>query len=193
MKKLFLLLLAPFVLVACANDSIEQELGGVVTASALVVALPLIPFAEVYHTFNQTDKKLAAEREHWESVFDPVYAKRIEIIESRNPSRDAQTVLRESTPFYLPSMISRTPDPNLGALYPGVEDIWSSDPDPRYNHEAAMKSEMGRYLWDLLSNDPAHDSAEGVLYFSDRFKAFIQIRFAYMETFNRTIYQTSNE
>jgi hypothetical protein len=198
MKHIKAIIPLALLLSGCASDpqEREQQLGGLATVSALVVALPLIPFTESYHALNQTEKKLREKREYWESVFDPVYAERIEIIDSRSPEQDAELVFSQGTEVYFPSLLNKVTRFDLGALYPGVENIWNEDPDKKMNYERSQANELTQYMWTLMSEDPSHLKAEhedDVTYFSEVWKRFISSRFTYMERFNLTMHQLSNK
>ncbi len=178
------------ILTGCATTSsdTEQTLGAVATVSAMAVALPLIPFAEAYHTINQTEKKLKAEREKWESILDPIYKERTKLILERSPETDAQELLKQNVTVYFPSLLGEITNFDLGTFYPGVENIWESDPDKKENYERVMSNSLSKYLWTLMSNDPAHENSESSHYFSGIYKTFISARFEYMEKFNLTMY-----
>jgi len=194
--KLPSLLLAILVLTAgCKNFEGGSDLAGVATASALVVALPLVPLAETYHIINQTGKKQKKERDHLMSVFDPVYAERTRLILERSPVDDASVLIDQNIIVYFPSQLGNNPNFDLYTVYPGVlglEDDLIEDIDDGANHERIMSNELSSYLWNLMSEDPSHESLEtksGIPYFSNTFKAFINARFDYMEKFNLTVFE----
>lgn len=182
----------------CASNPAEreQQLGGLATTSALVIALPLIPFAETYHILNQTEKKLRKEKEYWESVFDPIYTERIKLIKERSPEYDAEIIFTKGTEVYFPSLLREIPQFNLGALYPGVEQLWSEDPDKKLNYERARSDELANHMWILMSDDPMHIKAKKefkIIYFSRVYQNFIQLRLRYKERFNLTMYKLFNQ
>jgi hypothetical protein len=198
MKDIAAILILSLLFSGCASTPAEreQQLGGLATVSALVVALPLIPFTETYHALNQTEKKLREKREYWESVFDPVYAERIEMIKGRSPEADAELIFSQGAEVYFPSLLNEVTRFDLGALYPGVEELWDADPDKKANYERAKSNELSNYMWNLMSKDPTHIEAEeesDVTYFSDVWKKFIGARFGYMERFNLRMYHLSNK
>ena len=190
------LLLAILVLTTgCKNFGGGSDLAGVATASALVVALPLIPLAETYHIVNRTGKKQKVDKEYLMSVFDPIYAERTRLISERSPEDDALVLIDQGIVVYFPSSNPNSDQYNVypGVFMPGSKNELIKDMDDRANYEKIMSNELGRYLWNLMSKDPSHESLETTrsnLYLSNTFRAFIAARFDYMERFNLTVFRS---
>ena len=178
-------------------NNIKETGAAVSTVSALVIALPLIPFAEAYHLVNQTDKKIQENADYWESTLGPVYEERTRMINARTPEKDAETVFNSGGIVYFPNTLDRVPNYELGAIYPGVElypffregdkvDSWQ-DPDKRKNRESVVKNELASYLWTLMSKDPKHET-----YSPKTYDTFFEATRDYKEIFNLRMFKLAS-
>ncbi len=183
MHRITIIIIVLALLSSCASTDSDtnQTLGGLATVSALLVALPLIPFTEAYHAINDTEGKLIKEREHLEQRFDPVYAERTKLIEARDPAADATVVLNQGNVVFLPSVPKARMIPGI----PYQESIEAIDFD--LNQSIINNSEFLTYLLTLMDKDPIHES-EGKFYFGEQYKIFIQAGFTYKEAFNQVMY-----
>lgn len=103
MKRLVsLFLLAPLCLslpsCAGAGTGAEMAAGGVATAAAVAVAIPLMPVAAVYN-LPGTIRDRRKESEYW-TQSDPVIMKRTEKIRARDPKADARRAWKNGTRAY---------------------------------------------------------------------------------------------
>jgi hypothetical protein len=94
-------LFSTILLTGCSTETVNQNLGGVATASALIVALPLIPFALPFSAAEQIKEKKKDEALY--EKLDPVYQKRIEMIKARSPKADAGEAWNEKAIAFLPT------------------------------------------------------------------------------------------
>lgn len=172
---LFILVLAT----SCRTESRQETLGGVATASALVVAtafMPVIPFTLGYDAIKE-GKERKSDKLLYQQL-DPVYEKRIEMIKARSPEADAAAVWNEGARAFLPF------DPK--ALYhPGIE------PDVDQSaligfQQKTNQSPLFTYLNTLLSPDPLQKE---VKVFNQSIRDFIHTGGEYETVFNREMYK----
>jgi hypothetical protein len=149
----------------CSTKSVSENLGGVATVSALVVALPLIPFALPYSAIEQTNERKNDKALH--AKLDPVYEKRIEMIKARSPKADADEAWNENARAFLPVFTREK-------FYPGLE---SAPFD---------SNKLLTYLQTLLNDDPLEQQ---VHFWNDTISEFHQTRFDYEKEFNLEMYQ----
>ncbi|XQF93733.1 hypothetical protein ACOBV9_08730 [Pseudoalteromonas espejiana] len=182
MRQILVLVLSIQLLVGCTS---KQDLGGIATVSALVVALPLIPFAEAYHAVNDTDRKAKAQLDIWRQQFDPVYQKRVEVILDRDPIADAQQVFNDNKVVFMPAMYR-------SGLYVGL--IWNHEKtDGKANQAIIDNDELLTYLQTLLSNDPLHEKEAGYKYHSPMHECFSAKVFDYKAAFNKKMSELSGK
>ena len=182
MRKILTLFIISLILNGCAS---KQNLGGVATVSALLVAVPLVPFAEAYHVINDTKGKAKKQLELWQEQFDPVYEKRIEIIEGRNPIADAEAKFHEGKVAFMPAMYQ-------SGLYVGL--LWNQDKtDGDANQTIINNDELLSYLQALLSNDPLHEKEAGYKYHSPIDDCFTAKVFDYKAAFNKKMSELSGK
>jgi hypothetical protein len=176
-------LLAAVSLSCKTTEHASPALGGLATTSALVAALPLIPFAGAYHLVSGDVRKQRRAEQKLQEALDPVYQKRIELVEKRDPVGDAGQAWLDGFRAFLPSL-------PRGNLFPGIEgtEYHLKREFGDSNHEALQQSEFLRYLEVLMSKDPLHDQQKEVHYFSDKFKEFIRVCWDYRKAFNREMY-----
>ena len=161
----------------------EQAWGGLATTSALIVALPLIPFAGAYHLISGDLRNQRKAERKLQEVLDPVYQKRIELIQKRDPVADADQAWLDGSTAFLPSLPQ-------GSLFPGLEgtEYHLKKGLGAQNYEALQKSEFLRYLEELMGKDPLHRRHEDIHYYSERYKEFIHVCWDYRKGFNREMY-----
>ncbi|WP_100642770.1 hypothetical protein [Alteromonas facilis] len=180
-KFLVLLFLIPF-LSGCAS---KQDLGGIATVSALLVSVPLVPFAEAYHVINDTEGKAKVRSEQWRMHFDPIYQKRIEIIAARNPEDDAKSKYFEQKIAFFPTM--RQSDLYIGMIW-GKHEI-----DGEKNQTVIDGDELLSSLQLLFENDPTHEEVAGHKYYSLVYDCFIEKTFVYRASFNKKMSELSGQ
>ncbi len=170
-------------LLGCSSTAVKQNAGGVATASALVVALPLIPFAEGYHFLSGDIRDLKAKVAAVKVKLDPVYEERLRLIQSRDPVADARTVVAEGCELFLASV----PD---GVVFPGYFDPRVGATTPFYSTPSqSSKSPTYRFLEELMDKDPLHKESErlGVSYSGPAYTAFLRAGWSFEESFNHEI------
>jgi hypothetical protein len=164
----------------CSTDSINQELGGVATVSALTVALPLIPFAGAYHAISGDIRKEKEKERIIQEKLNPIYQKRIEMVKARLPKADADQVWKDGVTAFL-SAAGRD-----GGIYPGLESTEFNLKDHEENQRRIDSSNFLTYLQTLLSDDPLQQQART---FSRKHNEFFDVCLNYEESFNREMYQ----
>ncbi len=161
----------------CSTESANQNLGGIATVSALVVALPLIPFALPISAIEQNKDRKSDEALY--AKLDPVYQKRIEMIEARSPKADAEKSWNEGTSAFLPSL------PN-GNYYGGLETTGYNLKNGEENAKEIAANKLLTYLQTLLSDDPLQQQVQN---WNDTYKEFLHARWDYEKAFNLEMYQ----
>jgi hypothetical protein len=171
--------LAVSALSACTANDVKQTEGALVTTSALLVALPLIPFAEAYHALNDTNGKARANGELWRKTFEPIYSERTALIKKRDPAADAQTAAAQKHIAFLPSI------PGAG-FYPGVEQE-APNTDRSSNTKTIQNSDFLSYLQTLMDDDPKDKNEKEIGYRSGSavYKEFQAASWRYKFAFNR--------
>ena len=89
---------------------------------------------------------MIAQREHLESIFDPVYRERIALISARSPEQDAKVILNEGHAFYFPATLDEFSQFDIGPVYPGVNNLLSENREETENYKSATECELGMYL-----------------------------------------------
>jgi hypothetical protein len=161
----------------CSTESVNENLGGVSTVSALVVALPLIPFALPFSAIEENNER-KKDKALYEKL-DPVYQKRIEMIKARSPKADADEAWNEKAIAFLPT----THD---GDNYWGLEATEVNSKNGKENQRKINSNQFLTYLQTLLSNDPLQ---EQVQVYNKKYLEFLDVRLDYEKTFNLEMYQ----
>jgi hypothetical protein len=174
--------LATILIVAgCSTESEKQNFAGVATATGLVVAtplvIPLIPFTTGYNAIEDS-KERKNDAILYEKL-DPVYQKRIEMINARSPKADAQEAWNEGATAFLPSMPK-------GSYYLGLEATEYNLKNGEENRQQIATNKFLTYLQTLLSDDPLQQQAQT---FDKRYVEFLHVRWDYEKAFNLEIYQ----
>lgn len=161
-------------------------LGGLMTVSALMVALPfapvLMPIGIVQNIHETKVEKQLRD------VLDTEYAKRITLIQARDPIADATQAWSAGAKAFLPSAPG-------GDLFPGIEDtelnaeLNSNKQFGSENYARVQKSEFLRSLETLLSEDPLQVQHRNVPYFSQTYKRFVQVCWNYRQAFNHEMWR----
>lgn len=167
--------LAALILTAGCSTSNNRDDSGLLTASALLVALPLmplIPFTAGYQAIEDSEerKQDAAIYKH----LDPVYQKRIEMIKARSPKTDAEAAWNEGAVAFLPSLPQ-------GNYYAGLEATEYNMKNGEENREKIDANKFLMYLQTLLSDDPLQEQAHN---WSETYKKFLHVRWDYEKEFN---------
>ncbi|MES1939082.1 hypothetical protein T5B8_02495 [Salinisphaera sp. T5B8] len=181
------LLVATFGHVSCASNAPRESrdvehggggaLAGLATVSALMVALPLIPFVETYDWINNTDEKRRAKRRALAAHFAPIYAERTRRIRARAPKADANQLADRGVHVLLPS----TPG---GVVYPGLaHDRWA-DVDHERNADKIAADPLAVELMQLMAPDAVQDEHAESHYSGQAWRDFIDAYFDYKTAFN---------
>jgi hypothetical protein len=181
--KKYLSVFVMFMFVAgCSTDPTSRTiaLGDAATASALLVTLPLIPFADAYHAISGDIRKEKEKERIIQEKLNPIYQKRIEMVKARSPKADADQTWKEGVTAFL-SSLGRD-----GGLYPGLESTEYNLKDQEENQRRIDGGNFLTYLQTLLSDDPLQQQARN---FSEKHNEFMNVRWEYEESFNREIYQ----
>jgi len=166
---------------SCATSKQQTQQAVVATTSALA-ALPLIPVAIPVTAIREAHESKVEK--HWEAVLDPVYEKRIALIQQRDPIADAGQAWTNGAREFLPSG-------PYGDIFPGLEDTEyhlnkQFAPD---NYVRIQHNEFLRYLETLMGEDPVQVENKNISYFSDTWKQFIHVTWKYREAFNKEMYR----
>jgi hypothetical protein len=162
-----------------SSERAKQEATGLVTVSAMAVALPLIPFAMPYGAI--TSAREEKQNRKLEDVLDPIYEQRRGMVTVRDPVTDAGQAWTNGARAFLPSI-------PRGNIFPGLENTEFHRKQGNFaseNYARIMESEFLRYLETLMGKDPLHIQNSNVLYFSITYKQFLKATWDYREKFNR--------
>jgi hypothetical protein len=164
---------------------VKQEAQGDVTVlftvTGLVVALPLIPVAFPYAVAWRAHD--AKAQKQLQSVLDPVYEKRIPLIQERDPIADAGRAWSSGARAFLPSI-------PRGNIFPGLEDT-EFNLKKNYgaeNYARLEQNELQRDLEALMGDDPVQVEHSNTLYFSATYVRFLHAGWTYREAFNKEMY-----
>lgn len=161
----------------CSTESQNQDVAGVATVSALVLALPLIPV-----TLPLSAIREGRQAENDKALYkklDPVYQKRIEMIKTRSPKADADEAWSENAKAFLPTTFD-------GDNYLGLENTEYESKNGHENQQQISTNNFLTYLQTLLSDDPLQQQ---VKMWNDKYNEFLDTRWAYEKQFNTEIYQ----
>jgi hypothetical protein len=161
----------------CSTKTVNENLGGVATVSAVVVALPLIPFTLPFSAIQQNNER-KNDKALYEKL-DPVYEKRIEMIKARSPKADADEAWNQNARAFLPVFAGEK-------FYPGLESAAFDSRSGAENQTQIDSNKLLTYLQTLLSNDPLEQQ---VHFWNDIISEFHQTRFDYEKEFNLEMYQ----
>lgn len=164
----------------CSANQVKQTGGSLAATSALLVALPLIPFSSAYHELGNTSGKSAARFDAWRLVFDPVYSAKTSLIRQRDPVVDARTVASEGAFAYLPSIPGFSMYPSVGHEEPPIM--------REANNKIIETNELLRYLQILMADDPKDNNAKETGYRLNKetaYPTFSAVGFTYKEVFNK--------
>lgn len=145
--------------------------------AGMVVLMPIVPVAMPINIAREVHDTKAQKQ--LQDVLDPVYEKRITMIQDRDPIADAKQTRSGGTQAFLPSWPG-------GSLFPGLENTqfnlnkeFGSE-----NYARLQQSEFLRYLETLMSEDPVQVQHKNVPYFSETYKRFIHVCWNYRAAFN---------
>jgi hypothetical protein len=165
-----------------SKQEAKDDLAGLSTVSALVVALPLIPVALPFAAVREAHDAKAQKR--LQAVLDPVYEKRIPLIQERDPIADAGRAWSSGARAFLPSI-------PRGNIFPGLEDT-EFNLKKNYgaeNYARLQQNEFMRYLETLMGDDPVQVQHSNTLYFSATYKRFLDAGWTYRKAFNKAMYR----
>ena len=166
---------------SCTTSKQQTQQAVVATTSALV-ALPLIPVA-IPVTASREAHESKVEK-HWEAVLDPVYEKRIALIQERDPIADARQAWTNGARAFLPSG-------PCGDIFPGLEgtEYHLNKQFAPENYTQILHNEFLRYLETLMGKDPVQLQNEKIIYYNNTWKQFIDVCWKYRESFNKEMYR----
>ena len=173
------------VLVTSCTSMKQEALGDftvLFTVSGLVVALPLIPVALPFAAVREAHD--ARAQKQLRAVLDPVYEKRIPLIEDRDPIADAGWAWSDGARAFLPSI-------PRGNIFPGLEDT-EFNLKKNYGAENYARLEQNkflRYLEALMGDDPVQVEHSNTLYGSATYKRFLDAGWTYRKAFNKEMYR----
>lgn len=159
-----------------SSASGESKLGGLATASALLIALPFMPLAALYHEITGDIEKEKQKYVALVAQNDPIYEDLTARILKRDPLHDAEALQEKGVVALLPSV----PD---GTLFPGV-DLESNFNDFTCNADVVRSNDLLRELQDLTSKD---------LYRSDVYDRYQNVAWKYKAVFNQAMYRKKME
>lgn len=147
----------------------------------MIVALPLLPVAMPYNIAREAHDRNAGKK--LQDVLDPVYEKRITLIQERDPIADAKLAWSAGTKAFLPCAPG-------SSLFPGLEntEFNLNEQFGSENFARLQQSEFLQYLETLLSEDPVQLQHKNVNYFSETYKRFIHARWDYCVAFNQEMW-----
>lgn len=149
----------------------------------MLVAVPLVPFAEAYHVINDTDGKAKKQLEVWRAQFDPVYAERTKLISARSAKIDAES-------FYNQGIIAFFPSVPSNGVYSGLK-YERGNSDYKKNQQIISANESLKSLQDLMADDPLHTESAGWRYHSEILEQFRATAFDFKVEFNQRMSELS--
>lgn len=167
---------------ATSKEETRQNEAALVTTSALVAALPMIPVALPFNVVRGIHERNAEKQ--LQNVLDPVYEKRITLIQQRDPVADARQAFSGGATAFMAST-------TRGSLFPGLEhtDFHLNRQFGLQNYARSQQSDLLQYLQKLMSKDPVHVQNKDVPYFTETYKRFIHVCWVYREAFNKEMYR----
>jgi hypothetical protein len=168
-------------LVPSCTTSRQEAQEQLATASAMMVALPMIPVAIPITAVRELDEKRAEKK--LQDVLDPVYENRIRLIQERDPIADAREAWLSGARAFLPSLPHGNTFPGLENTEFNLKKGFGSE-----NYGRLQQNEFLCYLETLMENDPVQVQNRNIQYFSGTFKLFIHVSWKYREAFNKEIY-----
>ena len=144
--------------------------------------MPLIPFANAYHAVSGDVRKDAEHLKKMNQELDPIYEKRIAIIETLNPSEGADRAHSEGADAYLPQQSDMQ-------IYPGLKntDVVDSKANSGKIHGNAFLT----YLQTLMDDDPVQKSDKYRDYYSPTFRRFRHLGSQFKASFNLRVQELS--
>jgi len=163
--------------------------GGAITASAILVAVPLTPFADAKNAIYSAMSK--ANRERLAKKFDPVYKERNEIINNRDPIVDAYEVFNNGIVAYFSTDLSQ----NHGSrIYYGFPTNAPPTTDYENNSLSFKNNDLLKQLKTLLYTDQSHESEENYMfYWFDTYIEFVKKSQEYKKIFNKAMFEKYNQ
>jgi len=155
----------------------RESVSGAATVTSLLLAVPLVPFAETYHVINDSKGKAREKSEQLRQQFDPVYQQRIAIIDERDPNNDAIERFQQGTVAFLPNIRGIS-------IFNGLLSQVSNE-SGEANQAVLDGDEFLTSLQALLANDPLHDSEYIIHYNSSVYDCFFAKSFIYKLKFNQ--------
>lgn len=162
----------------------DPPLAVLATSSAFIVALPLIPLALPFNAIHEAHERKVEKR--LQDVLDPVYEKRITMIQARDPVADAGQAWSDGTRAFLPTVSAPR-----GCLFPGLEKTGFN-----FNKQFGLEncarlqqSEFLQYLETLMSKDPVQIQNRNIPYLTETYKRFNRVCWNYREAFNKEMYR----
>ena len=145
--------------------------------AGMIVGLPIVPVAMPYNIAREVHDSNAKKK--LQEVLDPVYEKRITMIQARDPIADAKQVWAAGTQAFLPSGPGSSFFPGLENTQFNLNRQFASE-----NYARLQQSEFLLYLETLMSQDPVQVQHKNINYFSETYKQFIHVCGNYRAAFN---------
>jgi hypothetical protein len=181
-KKNLMALLATILFAGgCKTETVNQDLAGIATASALVVALPLFPIVFPYSAFEQIREM--KEDEALYARLDPVYQKRIEMIRARSPKADADEAWNQKATAFLPTIPG-------GDNYWGLQGTEVNSKNGTENQRQIDSNQFLTSLQALLSDEALQKQVKMP---NGRYREFLETCWDYEKAFNLEMYKRIQE
>ncbi len=185
-----LLLAASLATSGCTSSDLRDTGETLATTSAILVAIPLAPFAEGYHALSGDVKKRAEAFRAESARLDPIYEQRRQMLAARIAADDANAVARDGFIVFLP--------PTAGMVEENRTNPWPNfEPEFYADYEKAQAgSKLYKALCDLVFDDPSQTAFEkenGMVPFSPTYKKFLTAKWEYIDAFDKRMRQIAQE
>lgn len=172
-------LVLPFLLSNCQSPEDQRLGGGVATAGALALAVPLVPVAGAYHLLSGTAAKERAEEGQRAAQQEPIWQQRCRDLAARDPQRDAREAFFSGRIAFLLLRLD-APGVRIGNADYRMKNL-------QQNAGAIHSSVLLRHLMELSSPYSAVQSDDWA--WTDSFKRYIHASGDYRAAFNKEMYQ----
>ena len=178
MNNLLITTVAAVFLVSCASNRYmdSQKKGALMTTSALLVALPLLPVGYLYNLTigppNHEERSRLATQ-----ALDQIYAERIILLQARQAEKDAIVFADKGIYVFLPAVLH-------SGTYPGMTSQQAATVRHRANAEKILNDDFLSYLNILMSKDPEHQKHRGY-YNGEGYRIFADESWQYKSLFNQ--------
>ena len=165
----------------CSHTDVKNTAQGIVLVPAFVVAVPTAAAYGAYREVSGTEKRDELKRKQVNAElcarFDPIYEKRIAVIEAHDPIKDADAVYFSGTTAFL-SGSSGWDD------FCGLIPTWNNPDVPSNNWVKIRENPITNDMQALLCEGPASEIPEGFTYSSPIIHRFRKVAKNYIIKFN---------